>query len=253
VYYKDVKPAHNFERYLPDGHSTIIIDLTEQPKFVYDNDTLLPIQSCKKYWFSGIRTRCITIPSGRDSEMFIVNFRKGRAYPFLDHPANELVDSISEGDLILPPTIGALRDLLLETPTPETKFLAAARFLYESFKGRLQENPFITYAVDALSIRQNKKSLEQLASKSGYSQKHLIHLFKHHVGLTPKTYLKIERFQHTIAMLEHTTSPDWAALALEAGFYDQAHFIHDFKQFSGLTPTEYFDRKSNQLNYIPVT
>jgi AraC-like DNA-binding protein len=52
--------------------------------------------------------------------------------------------------------------------------------------------------------------------------------------------------------MERSRMIRWSEVALESGYYDQAHFIHDFKCFSGFTPNEYMKRKSPTLNYIPV-
>ncbi|HAQ38379.1 MAG TPA: hypothetical protein DCQ58_07715, partial [Saprospirales bacterium] len=71
VYFKGYNPEHTVDRFLPDGYTYIVFDLTDHPKYIYDNQTLKEIQSCRNVWFSGIREKFITIPSGRDSEMFI--------------------------------------------------------------------------------------------------------------------------------------------------------------------------------------
>jgi len=60
------------------------------------------------------------------------------------------------------------------------------------------------------------------------------------------------RFQKAILEIESRDSVHWSSIALESGFYDQAHFINDFKTFSGFTPNEYLKKKSELLNYIPV-
>jgi AraC-like DNA-binding protein len=78
-------------------------------------------------------------------------------------------------------------------------------------------------------------------------------MFKNQVGATPKQYLRIMRFQKAIQeMGTNASSFDWSGLALQSGFYDQAHFINDFRDFSGFTPGEYIKRKADSLNYIPV-
>ena len=101
VYYCDYHPVHTVDRFLPDGHVNIVIDLTDYPKYIYDNDSLKEIQACRHVWFSGIRNKFITIPSGKDSEMFIINFHRGKAYPFVQMPLHELTDSVVDGDLVL--------------------------------------------------------------------------------------------------------------------------------------------------------
>ncbi|HET6821910.1 MAG TPA: AraC family transcriptional regulator, partial [Anaerolineales bacterium] len=77
-------------------------------------------------------------------------------------------------------------------------------------------------------------------------------LFRQQVGVTPKQYLKIMRFQKAICTIECSHPIRWSEIALQSGYYDQAHFTHDFKSFSGFTPGEYLNRKTDTLNYIPV-
>ena len=82
-------------------------------------------------------------------------------------------------------------------------------------------------------------SIAQISNKVGYSQKHLIKLFRDNVGVTPKEFLKIIRFQKTIEEIAAAKEIEWTAIANECGYYDQAHFINDFKIFSGFTPRKY--------------
>ena len=133
IYYRDYNPVHSVDRFLPDGNVNIVIDLTDYPKYIYDNNTLKEIQSCRHVWFSGIRNKYITIPSGKDSEMFVINFHKGMAYPFVHVPLYELTDSVVDGDLVLSTEIMDMRSMLLEAPTPAGKFTVAEKYLLRRF------------------------------------------------------------------------------------------------------------------------
>ena len=100
--------------------------------------------------------------------------------------------------------------------------------------------------------RPDQTNLGRVSDKIGYSQKHFIAMFRQQVGITPKAYLKIIRFQKAIGEIEEKKEVNWTDISQDCGFYDQAHFIHDFKFFSGFTPEEYVRRKSDMLNYVPV-
>lgn len=252
IYYRDYNPVHSVDRFLPDGNVNIVFDLTDYPKYIYDNETLKEIQACRNVWFSGIRNQYITIPSGKDSEMFIINFHKGKSYPFVQMPLHELTDSVVDGDLVLTSEIMDMRAMLLESVSISGKFQAAESFLTKKFNSRLIVNPFIDFAVNKILQSPEQASIEHISRKVGYSQKHLIKLFKDNVGMTPKGFLKIIRFQKAIQEIDASKKINWAGLALESGYYDQAHFINDFKLFSGFTPREYIQKQSGYLNYVAV-
>ena len=127
--------------------------------------------------------------------MFVINFHRGRAYPFVEMPLNELTDSVVDGELVLSNEIMHAREMILGASSIFEKFYAVEKFLLAKFCRKLNVNPFIEFAVDKIVKSPNKMSIAQISDKVGYSQKHLIKLFKDNVGVTPKEFLKIIRFQ----------------------------------------------------------
>lgn len=252
VYHKNFSATHSIDRFLPDGHVNIVIDLTDYPKYIYDNHTLKEIQSCRNVWFSGIRTGFITIPAGRDSEMFVINFRKGKAYPFAEMPMDQLTNCVVDGELVLTNEILNMRDGLLGQSTPQGKFVYAERYLLKYFGKKLTRHACVDYAVNEIVTRPNNLTISELTSKIGYSQKHFISMFSDHVGITPKAFLRIIRFQKSIAEIETSRHVSWSQVALDSGYYDQAHFINDFRNFSGFTPQQYLESRGAFLNYLAV-
>jgi AraC-like DNA-binding protein len=255
IYYEGYNPEHSIDRFLPDGNTEIIIDLTDTPKYIYDNETLKEIQACHHVWVSGVRTSSICIPSGKESRMFIISFKKGMAFPFYPMPLNELTDYVVDADLVFGSEIIELREKMLESKHIAQLFSLVENFLLVIGGDRLNINTSakcIEYAVTTIIQQPNMLNLQQLSEKIGYSQKHFIDLFKKQVGISPKPYLKIMRFQKAILDIEHHSTINWSNIALESGYYDQAHFINDFKIFSGLTPNDYLLKKNNLLNYIPI-
>lgn len=255
VYYEGLSTPHNLDRFLPDGNTELIINLTETPQFIYDNETLREIQTCRRGWISGVRTQPITIPSGRDSRMLVVAFKKGKAFPFYRFPMPELSDLVVEADLAFGRTFDDLREKLLAATTVVRMFELVEEFLLRRAGEAIEDSAVarcVDYALLGIVHRPTGASLQRLSEQIGYSQKHFIHLFKTQVGIPPKGYLRIMRFQKAVAALESNNVSPWSSLALACGFYDQAHFINDFRHFSGFTPNEYVARKTALLNYVPV-
>lgn len=252
IYHESFNPPHSVDRFLPDGNVELIIDLDHRPKFIYDNDSLREIQTCRNIWASGVRTEPISIFSGKDSAMFIVAFKRGMAYPFFPFPMNEISDCVVDGDLIWGDDFAELRERILENKDTKIKFQIVEDFLLENYLSKLVLNPCVEFALNKIVQQPDQISLKKLNDQIGYSQKHFIKLFKDQIGITPKSYLKIMRFQKAVNEIENSNEVDWTTISQDCGFYDQAHFINDFKLFSGFTPEEYAKRKGKYLNYIPV-
>lgn len=78
-------------------------------------------------------------------------------------------------------------------------------------------------------------------------------MFASEVGLTPKLYCRIRRFQQAREAVRNLGATDWTTVALDCGYFDQSHIIRDFQEFSGLSPTAYVKQASDQvlLNHVP--
>jgi AraC-like DNA-binding protein len=251
-YYSGFNPEHRVDRFLPDGEVQLIFDLTDEPQYVYDNETLKEIQQCRYAWFSGFRTGPISIPSGKESEMIIVQFKKGKAYSFLTEPMYNLTNVVADAELVIKADILNIRERLLEAKTPSQKLHLLEKHFLGNFLNQLHENALIDFAVSRIAASPDQCSIREISEKAGYSQKHLIHSFKKYVGVTPKEFLKVMRFQQAIRQIESQVEVNWPAIAYECGYYDQCHFIADFRQFSGFTPSEYVRQRGEYPNYVPV-
>jgi AraC-like DNA-binding protein len=252
VYFERVEHAHTVDRFLPNGDTEILIDFHDSPQFIYDNDSLKEIQACHHVWASGVRTEPITIPSGDGAAMIVISFKKGMAAPFFPFPMNEMADSVVDADLVWGSGFGILRERLIEEKNVDKRFVLLEEFLLEHCAARLEINPCVEFAIAEMTNRPDQISIARMNRQIGYSQKHFTEMFKRNVGVTPKAYLKIMRFQKAVRTIDSAGNIEWDMIAQECGFYDQAHFINDFKHFSGFTPEQYAKIHTNYQNYIPV-
>lgn len=252
VYFSNVELAHNFDRFLPNGDTEILIDFHDTPQFIYDNTSLKEIQACNRVWASGLRTEPITIPAGNKSEMMVISFKKGMAAPFFPFPMEEIADSVVDADLVWGTDFRSLRESLLETKDIDRRFRIVEDFLIREFQSQMAINPCVAFAIGEMTERPDAISIARMNAKIGYSQKHFTEMFRKQVGVTPKSYQKIMRFQKAVKTIDAATEVDWGHVSLECGFYDQSHFINDFKHFAGFTPEQYAKIQTNYRNYIPV-
>jgi AraC-like DNA-binding protein len=94
-------------------------------------------------------------------------------------------------------------------------------------------------------------AIGELSVAAGVSSTYLAQRFKEVVGVTPKRFARTYRFTATVLAIDPAGPVDWAGLAARAGYYDQAHFGHDFRAFTGLTPTRYLDVRRRFLRERP--
>ena len=93
-------------------------------------------------------------------------------------------------------------------------------------------------------------SIAAVTDTIGLSAKRFIERFRMEVGITPKVYCRIRRFQRAVTMATRGRQVAWTQVALDAGYFDQAHFIHDFRSFAGLTPTAYQSARTWFQNHV---
>ncbi len=91
-----------------------------------------------------------------------------------------------------------------------------------------------------------------MRDQTGVSERRFIELFRRQVGLAPKLYSRVRRFQAALRRIPTVTEVDWADLALACGYFDQAHLIHEFRSISGLSPVEYLGLRTEHLNHVPI-
>lgn len=252
IYYEGVQHTHKVDRFLPNGDTEILIDFHDAPQYIYDNESLKEIQACNHVWASGFRTEPITIPSGTDAAMMVIAFKKGMAAPFFPFPMGEIADSVVDADLVWGTDFGLLREQLLATKDIDERFRIVEDFLIREFQSQISINPCVAFAVGEMTNSPDQISIARMNAKIGYSQKHFTEMFRRQVGVTPKSYLKIMRFQKAVRTIDAADNIDWGQISLECGFYDQSHFINDFKHFAGFTPEQYAKIHTNYQNYIPV-
>src|SRR4030095_11077652 len=108
--------------------------------------------------------------------------------------------------------------------------------------------PAVAHALDQFTTTND---VREVVRQTGYSHRRFIELFGRAVGLTPKLYCRVLRFQRAL-QFSATSSESLVDLALEAGYSDQPHFNRQFREFSGLTPGEYQELSPRNPNHVPV-
>ncbi|MEJ7608231.1 MAG: helix-turn-helix domain-containing protein [Bryobacteraceae bacterium] len=102
----------------------------------------------------------------------------------------------------------------------------------------------------ALGRFRETDKVHDVAKESGYSHRRFIAIFREAVGLSPKVYCRVQRFQKALTGVAAKTGASWVDLAIAAGYSDQSHFNREFREFAGVTPREYSTIAPLDLNHI---
>lgn len=251
-FYEGLDVPHDRERVLPDGTCHLMVNLRDEPRSLFDRERPERTTDFRRAWVSGAHTNFLVIDARRGSSLLGAQFKPGGLAPFLPAPVTELRDQVLELDTLLGLIVRDLRDALLEAPTPAGKFRIFERFLLAQARGRMERSPAVGHALRRFLATPHLLTVDAVADELGISHKHLITRFTAEVGLTPKRFCRIRRFQQVLARIGRQATVDWADLACACGYYDQAHFIQEFREFSGLNPTAYLRQRGEYLNYVPV-
>ena len=243
---------HRRERVLPDGTFELIINLDPVPRKLFDRRDHDSYRDFRCAWLSGTQSEFIEIDVLPVASMMGVHFKPGGVAPFLGMPASELADSVVELDAIWGSSVCDLRNALLEQKTPEGKFQLLADFLMRMGCRRFDRSPAVAHALKQFAADPHDVVVREVAAELSMSHKHFIAQFRAEVGLTPKRFCRIRRFQQVLQRIEGRKAVEWADVASACGYYDQSHFIHDFQSFSGLNPSAYLTERGEYLNFVPV-
>jgi AraC-like DNA-binding protein len=134
---------------------------------------------------------------------------------------------------------GRLADQVRATPGWRRRFALLDRFLLRRLERGPQPSAEVGWAWQRLVSTGGAVAIGSIAGEVGWSHKHLIARFRQQVGLAPKTAARLVRFNAVWRRLDEGRPPDWADLARDAGYADQAHLVRDFHQLTGMTPTGY--------------
>jgi AraC-like DNA-binding protein len=188
---------------------------------------------------SGAHSTHFLLDTSRPFSAIAASFKPGGGFPFFGLPADELENLILPLETVLGVEAHDLRDRLLEAPTTLARFQALERFLLARLDEHTGRSAAVLYALRAFHGAGRVPPVASVSAQIGWTATRFIATFRNEVGLAPKAYCRVARFRNVLASLASREDIDWTDVALSSGYFDQAHFIHDFKEFSGVTPSAY--------------
>jgi AraC-like DNA-binding protein len=206
---------------------------------VYDADQSEPFTTLTESWVLGLWTKSHVVDWPEDLQYVGVNFKPGGAYPFLGLRLSELQNQVVSLDALWGRFAAELRERLYAAPTIQARFALLEKILLARLRGIPPGLEPVQYAVAEIARHHGTLSIRRLSDSMGMSQKHLIVQFKQMAGCTPKELGRLYRFGDILASIDPTQPVNWTLVAHQFYFHDQSHFIRDFREFSGHTPSDY--------------
>lgn len=252
-HYEQFVPDHSIERVVPTGHVFILFELDGIERHTFDNETMQPNASYTRAWISGMHRNHISISAHENSEMLVIQFKAFGSFPFLHSPAELLNELIVPAHEVTGEELYELRDTIKNSSNTQDKLIRTENWLRQRFDRSKVPPENVTDFVEQLQA-EPVDSLNGLIDAYPASQKKLIEDFKKYVGLTPKYYQRILRFNDLLKKIQNEDQISWTEIAHDCGYFDQSHFIKEFKHFSGFNPKEYICKEFNKddTNFFPL-
>jgi AraC-like DNA-binding protein len=224
-----------------------MVNLEEDEFRTYSGPDCSSLNRTRGAVLAGAHGRATAIDTREQRRLVAVEFKVGGAAAFFRMPLSEARNQIvdlgdfwhSEGRI--------LRERLCEAPSPADKFRILETALLEHFVRSW--DPAMRAAI---SFLESGFSVAEAASRLGLLPKTFVRRFSAQVGLTPKRLSRVRRLQRIVRSLRPPAEADWCMIAAAHGYTDQAHFIHDFRDLSGMTPAAYRPSSLQRRNHVPI-
>jgi len=247
--------SHARERVLPTGRVQAILNL--DCEFLHDCPEGGGEVRAAPALVVGARSTYEIVACRDMTHLIGVVFEPGGFAAFAPGP----VDLFSNRSVALDDVWGAaarqLRDRLRELPTVHARL----RCLEEFLAGRLAAAPALAgrhrhgavqFALARFAQAPSVTTVRAAARGAGWSERRFSQVFREAVGLTPKVWCRLQRFQRAVQLLHAGGDVPWAELSLDCGFYDQSHFANEFRAFSGVDATTYSAQRTQWTNHVRV-
>lgn len=222
------------QRILPDGCVDIIFNFGDPVRRIAKDKSS---ENSKPSYVVGTMTAPIAVQAAGKVDMLGVRLRPGYAGSILSAPTSEFTDlSVPLRD-VWGMLSSDIESRLAEATSRRQRLSILNSELSGRFSRSARPDPVVKAALNSIVKSSGKLSIPEVAAAAGASPRHLGRQFKLHVGVSPKTIARIFRLQNAVRITRLSGEQDWATVAFDAGYYDQAHLIHEFRELTGETPS----------------
>ena len=250
-YYEGMAGSHARERLMPMGTVELVIGLRNDTGRVYPRDRDDDPLVFRGPLVCGPHAEYFAIDSAATMHVAGIHFKPGGAFPFLGVPAGELQNRHVSLDDLWGAYADEVHARVACAPTPEAKLRALEAGLLVRLSRPLERHRAVAFALGQFALPATRM-VSDVTAQIGMSGRRFADRFRDEVGLTPKLYCRVQRFQDALRRIHGRRQVDLAGLAYACGYFDQAHFNHDFRDFSGISPSAYLASATPHLNHVPL-
>src|SRR5215467_7675447 len=232
---------------MPNAQPHLMVNLAEDEFRIYGAPRTDQIRRHSGCVLAGPHAKSVIIDTRTQRWLAASEFQPGGASRFISMPMDEVTNQVVLLDRIWANNGTSLRERLLDAPTPALKFRVMEDVLLEHFKPAF--DPAMQHAITQL---RGGSPVAQVVARLGISLKTLERRFLTQVGIVPKRFARVHRLQRVLRAVRRSDIPDWSVLAVEHGYTDQAHLIHDFRDLADITPSEYRPQSRLRNNHVPI-
>ena len=219
------------EPVLPDGCTELIVHLGEPFRRIDDTGA---VEEQPGAFFVGQMTRPLVIQPSRRARAMGIRFRPGGALAFLGMPMSGLSDRTVPIDALWGRAARDLEETLHLAPSDAARIGVAESFLLERLVAR-RRDAGVEAAVRAILAERGRARIGPLAGRAGLGPRQLERRFLAAVGISPKLFSRVVRFQNLVRIAPEADG--WASAAARCGYFDQAHLVRDVRDFAGVSPS----------------
>ncbi len=248
---KSKHPITLHHKLLPVNNIDIVLNFSSPMS--YGTETGGEIVEIPRYSLSGIRYRYYTAHQTGNIYMIGVSFFPMGLYPFLRMPVSEITNRTLElNDVIHMFSAGLEAKIDPSGTVPQHLELLEAHLAQMVSPQHLPSRETMGL-IDAFCSQMNDLDVWEFCDEQGINQRRLERVFNKYIGVNPKFFKKLTRFQQTLNRLLAQRYTDLTSLAYDNAYYDQAHFIRDFKSFTGSPPSQFVKEKKSLKEILTVS
>lgn len=240
----NTSPLIHQQKIIPDGFPEIIFHFGKSYKINLSGNWKKQTNNL----LAGQLTKYFFLENTGLSDILGIKLQPSAVFTLLGVDSSMIKDKVVDISSLKSKKLNTLKKLI-RTASNHSKRIEIINCEFQSMLPALTFNGIIEKAVESIFSSHGMTSIMAVADLCEVSERQLERLFKTHIGLSPKLYARIIRFSHIFQVMQKQKI-SWTQVGLESGFYDQAHFIRNFKTFTGEDPTKYFFDKPTMANFF---